>query len=448
MILNLPNILEKLVWGDHLQKSGPLGRFTAVILRYIYGLGRDIVFGQLTLRAMSLVYTTLLSVVPLIAFSFSVLKGLGKHKELEPLLYDFLTPLGPQGREITEQVINLVDNVKGGLLGGVSLAFFIYTAISMVQKVEESFNYVWYVSKPRSFARRFSEYFFVLLIGPILMVTALGMLTSIKSNAFVQMILTYESLGPIFVVASKFTPYLLITGVFTFLYMYMPNTKVKFKSALVGGLAGGFLWASAGAFFATFILYASRTQLIYSGFAVAITTLIWLYLSWLILLIGAQLAFYFQQPAFLRIGRREPRLSNSMRERLALNVMYLVGKAFRDPDATTSIREISQQLSMPSIALAPVTDALEGAALLITTENEELLPGREMSRIPLNDILAVVRTKGETGSYRDPAWTAEIDALGAEMDGALARVTAEKTLSDLLDGAEDSGTGDGHLVDE
>jgi membrane protein len=280
------------------------------------------------------------------------------------------------------------------------------------------------------------------------MVTALGMLTTIRSNAVVQMILANESLGRIFVVGSQFTPYLLITGVFTFLYMYMPNTKVKFKSALVGGLAGGFLWASAGAFFATFILYASRTQLIYSGFAVAITTLIWLYLSWLILLIGAQLAFYFQQPAFLRIGRREPRLSNSMRERLALNVMYLVGKAFRDPDATTSIREISQQLRMPSIALAPVTNALESAALLITTEHEELLPGREMARIPLNDILAVVRTQGETGSYRDPAWTAEIDALGAELDGALARVSAEKTLSDLLDGAEGSGAGDGHLVDE
>ncbi|MEE8538476.1 MAG: YihY/virulence factor BrkB family protein, partial [Woeseiaceae bacterium] len=294
MNLNLPNIFEKLVWGDHLEKTGPLGRFAAVVLRYIYGLGRDIVFGQLTLRAMSLVYTTLLSVVPLIAFSFSVLKGLGKHKELEPLLYDFLAPLGPQGEQITQQVIALVDNVKGSVLGGVSLAFFIYTAISMVQKVEESFNYVWYVSKPRSFARRFSEYFFVLLIGPILMVTALGMITSIRSNAVVQMLLANESLGRIFVVGSQLTPYLLITGVFTFLYMYMPNTKVKFKAALVGGLAGGFLWASAGAFFATFILYASRTQLIYSGFAVAITTLIWLYLSWLILLIGAQLAFYFQ----------------------------------------------------------------------------------------------------------------------------------------------------------
>jgi len=448
MIAKLKDFLEDLVWGDHLEKAGPFGRFAAVVLRYVYGLGRDIVFGQLTLRSMSLVYTTLLSVVPLIAFSFSILKGLGKHKELEPLLYDLLAPLGEQGMEITDQVIALVDNVKGGVLGGISLAFFIYTAISMVQKVEESFNYVWYVSKPRSFARRFSEYFFVLLIGPIIMVTALGVLASIQSNAVVQIILTNESLGPLFVLISKFTPYFLITGVFTFLYMYMPNTKVKFKAALVGGLFGGFLWASAGVFFATFILYASRTQLIYSGFAVAITTLIWLYLSWLILLIGSQLAFYYQQPAFLRIGRREPRLSNAMRERLALNVMYLVGKAFRDPAASTNLHEICRQLKMPSISLAPVVIELESAGLLTTTETEEFLPGQEMSRIGLNDILAVVRLHGETGSYRDPAWTPAVDALGVEMDGALAGVAADLTLSDLLDGTTKLGAGDSHLIDE
>ena len=448
MFTKLQEFLETLVWGDLLEKRGLVGRFVATVLRYIYGLGRDIVFGQLTLRSMSLVYTTLLSVVPLIAFSFSVLKGLGKHKELEPLLYDLVAPLGPQGREITDQVITLVDNVKGGVLGGISLVFFIYTAISMVQKVEESFNYVWYVSKPRSFARRFSEYFFVLLIGPIIMVVALGVLASIQSNAVVQMVLTNESLGPIFVIASKFTPYLLISGVFTFLYMYMPNTRVKFKAALVGGLAGGILWASAGAFFATFILYASRTQLIYSGFAVAITTLIWLYVSWLILLVGAQLAFYYQQPAFLRIGRREPRLSNAMRERLALNVMFLVGKAFRDPDKSTNLQDICRQLKIPSISLAPVIIALESAGLLTTADNEELLPGQDMSGISLKDILAVVRVHGETGSYRDPVWAAEVDALGAKLDGALAKVTAERTLPDLLDDAENSGAGDGHFVDE
>ncbi len=448
MFARLQQFFQTLVWGDALENRGLLGRFAATVLRYLYGLGRDIVFGQLTLRSMSLVYTTLLSIVPLIAFSFSVLKGLGKHKELEPLLYDLVAPLGDQGREITDQVIALVDNVKGGVLGGISLAFFIYTAVSMVQKVEESFNYVWYVSKPRSFARRFSEYFFVLLIGPIVMVVALGVLASIQSNAVVQLIITNESLGPIFVLISKFTPYILITGVFTFLYMYMPNTRVNFKSALVGGLAGGFLWASAGVFFATFILYASRTQLIYSGFAVAITTLIWLYLSWLILLIGAQLAFYHQQPAFLRIGRREPRLSNAMRERLSLNVMYLVGKAFREPNESINLDEICRRLKMPSISLSPVITALESAGMLTATENEEFLPGQEMSRMRLIDILAVVRVHGETGSYRDPAWTAEVDAFGAELDGALAKVAAEKTLSDLLDGSEVSGASDGHLIDE
>jgi membrane protein len=452
MIANLQKFIDDLIWDDQLEKSGAIGRLAALLLRYIYGLGRDIMFGQLTLRSMSLVYTTLLSVVPLVAFSFSVLKGLGKHKELEPLLYEFLAPLGPQGEEITKQVIALVDNVKGGVLGGISLAFFIYTAVSMVQKVEESFNYVWHVSKRRSVARRLSEYLIVLMIGPVVMVIALGMLASIRSNAVVQMILANEAFGSVFVFASKFTPYLMITGVFTFLYMYMPNTKVKLRSALVGGLAGGFLWASAGAFFATFILYASRTQLIYSGFAVAITTLIWLYLSWLILLIGAQLAFYHQQPAFLRMGRREPRLSNAMRERLALNVMYLVGKAFRNLEESTGIREISRQLSMPSIALANVTNALENAGLLITTEKDELLPGREMSRISLNDILDVVRTHGETGSYKDPEWDAEIDRLGADMDEALSNVAAGKSLADLLDGFKEqngpSGAGDGHLVDK
>ena len=136
MFAKLQQFLEDLVWGDVLEKRGQFGRFGATVLRFLYGLGRDVVFGQLTLRSMSLVYTTLLSIVPLIAFSFSVLKGLGKHKELEPLLYDLVAPLGDQGREITDQIITLVDNVKGGVLGGISLAFFIYTAISMVQKVE------------------------------------------------------------------------------------------------------------------------------------------------------------------------------------------------------------------------------------------------------------------------------------------------------------------------
>ncbi len=434
MIPELRTKIELLVWGDTLESKGLPGRIAAVVLRYLYALIRDIIAGQLTLRAMSLVYTTLLSVVPLVAFSFSVLKGLGVHNDLKPMLYQVLAPLGQQGTEITEDIIGLVDNVKGGLLGGVSLAFFIFTAISMVQKVEESFNHVWHVSKPRSLARRFSEYTVVLLVGPVVVVVAFGMIASIRSNNLVQWLLTHESFGQVFVAGSKFTPYLLITGVLIFIYMVVPNTRVKFRAALIGGVAAGFIWASLGAIFTTFVVYSTGSkQVIYGGFAIAITALFWLYLNWLVLLVGAQLAFYYQRPEYLRIGHREPALSNSMRECLALNIMYLVGQAFRDQKRIVTDNTITEQLRLPSIALAPVANKLEAAGLLVSTEKQALMPGREMSRIRLADILEVVRERGETGSYREPRWVPGIDALGKQLNDAVTGVTGDKTLADLLD---------------
>jgi membrane protein len=423
---------EKFVWGDQIEKHGVTGHVAAVILRYSYGLIRDVVSGQITLRAMSLVYTTLLSVVPLIAFSFSVLQAFGIHNRLEPFLYDFLEPLGDQGAVMTTQVIELVDNVKGGVLGGISLAFFIYTAISMVQKMEESFNYVWYVAKVRSFARRFLEYMIVLLIGPVIIVIALGMIASLRSNTLVQFFLTNQLIGPVLLATNKLTPYLLVTGVFTFLYMYMPNTKVRFKAAVIGGLAGGFIWASLSAIFATVVVFSTSKQAIYAGFAVAIFTLIWLYLNWLVLLFGAQLAYYIQNPEFLHIGRREPRLSNAMSERLALNIMLFVGRAFRDPERTITAAEISTEMHMPSITLTPVLTALEEGGLLVATENEYLLPGKDMATIRLDDILGIVRQHGETGSYRDPQWSEEIEEFGKHLDEAVLATVGDQTLVDLL----------------
>jgi membrane protein len=432
MIPELQAKIDRLVWGKELESKGLPGRIAATVLRHLHALVRDIFAGQLTLRAMSLVYTTLLSVVPLVAFSFSVLKGLGVHNDLRPFMYNVMAPLGEQGAEITEQVIKLVDNVKGGVLGGVSLAFFIFTAITMVQKVEESFNHVWHVSKPRSFARRFSEYTIVLLISPVVVVVALGLIASIRSNEFVQNVLAHESLGPLFLRISELAPFFLITSVFIFLYMFVPNTRVRFKAAAIGGISSGILWTALGAVFANFVVYSSTKQLIYSGFAVAITALFWLYLSWLVLLIGAQLAFYFQRPEYLRIGRREPKLSNGMRECLALNVMYLVGNAFRDQSRSMTFDRISDQLRLPSIALTPIVNKLEDAGLLITTEKETLVPGRDLARIRLADILQIVREEGDTGSWRGPRWLAGIDELGRQLNEAVNGVVGDRTLSDLL----------------
>jgi membrane protein len=436
MIMKINNWIQKLIWGDMLRGYGLAGRIVTGVLRNAYAVLRDIFSGQLTLRAMSLVYTTLLSIVPLIAVSFSMLKAFNVHEELEPHLFGLLEPFGDKGVELGAEVMTLVNNVNGNVLGGIGLAFFVYTAISMVKKIEDAFNYVWYVTKPRSLAKRLVEYVAVLVIGSLSVAIALKTLASFLSQDLIVSMQDNSVIAPMVTLTNALTPYAVVIGIFTFLYAFMPNTAVKFRSALVGGIAGGVLWATTSKIFAAFLANSTDRQAIYASFAIAISMLIWLYLNWLILLIGSQIAFYFQNPAYLRIGRREPRLSNSMREHVALNIMYLVGKEFRKPKLGLDLRDLSRSMRIPSITLAPIATGLEANGLITTNEKEQILPGREMSRILLSDILAVVRRDGETGSHQDPRWDSLVEGIGKNLDEAVDQILSDRSLAELLDQAD------------
>jgi membrane protein len=436
MLDRVEKAIDDLIWGRHIEARGRLGRALAQILRFLYGMLRDVFSTQLTLRAMSLVYTTLLSIVPLLAVSFSVAKGLGMVSRLREMFTQSFTQLGPDGVAIAENILQMVDRIDGRAIGAIGVVIFLWTAVSMIQKVESSFNYVWYVAKTRGFARRFSEYLVVLLIGPVAMGTAFSMIASLSSNSFVAYLEKVPGIAQIFLLVGESVPYVMIIGMFTFLYYFMPNTKVSMKSALVGGLAGGVMWVTMSVIFTTFIANSFRTFAVYASFGVGIIALLWLYLNWLVLLLGAQLAFYHQNPAFLRIGRQEPDMSNGMRERLALNIMTVVGNAFRNRKQQVSLTDIGQILSVPTLVLAVVASALEKDGLLVVTETETLMPGREMSRIRLQDILNVVRVQGESGYYRDPNWGREVDALGGRLDEAVVSVVGDRSLADFLDEME------------
>lgn len=267
--------------------------------RTAYALVRDVVSGNLTLHAMSLVYTTLLSIVPLLALSFSVLKALGVHQRMEPFLFQFFRPMGPQGVEIAEQILGFVDNMKVGVLGSVGLALLVYTVVSLVQKIERSFNMIWRVPDMRSMAQRFSNYLSVIMVGPLLMVSAIGISATIFSSAFVQALMEIEPLGSMIVFATRFTPFMLVVGAFTFVYVFIPNTRVKLRYAFIGGLVAGISWQAAGMLFASFVAGSAKYAAIYSSFAIGIILLIWVYLNWMILLLGSSIAFYLQNPGAL-----------------------------------------------------------------------------------------------------------------------------------------------------
>ena len=217
----------RLVWEPDLRQLSTSLKVAVFIARVLHMLVRELLGGQLNLRAMSLVYTTLLSLVPLLAVSLSVLKGFGVHNQIEPMLYNFLKPLGSEGAVVADKIVSFVDNVEVGVLGSVGLVLLIYTVIALLQKIEKAFNYVWQVEHLRPIVRRISSYLSVVLIGPVLLFFA-----TVLSSDIAQRLIAIKPFSAVLLSAGELLPYLLVCLAFTFIYIFMPNTRVQVRAAV------------------------------------------------------------------------------------------------------------------------------------------------------------------------------------------------------------------------
>ncbi len=410
-------------------------------VRLVYLVGRDLTDGQLNLRAMSLVYTTLLSLVPLLAVSFSVLKGFGVHNQIEPMMLNFMTPLGERGVEITSNVIGFVDKIRVGVLGAVGLGLLIYTVISLIQKIEGAFNYTWHVAHGRSFAQRFRDYLSVILIGPVLVFSALGATASLMSHSVVQAMIRLPVLAWVVETIGALVPYLFVIAAFTFVYMFVPNTRVRLGSAVVGALVAGFLWQTVGWGFASFVVASARYAAIYSGFAILVLFMFWLYLAWLILLVGASIAFYHQHPEYLSMRRRDLSLSNRMKERLALLSMYLIADSHYRGTGQWTLEALARRLSVPTDLLGAILAPLEAGGLLIAAGESPpvYVPAQAPEKITVTTLLDTVRRGGEEADlspaqvHREQAVDRIIDSVDQAVEAALQGITLrELCLEDTL----------------
>jgi membrane protein len=383
--------LEKRILSRH--PTTRLGQIRLSIMRISYGVIRDLSEGQLTLRAMSLVYTTLLSLIPLLVVSFSVLKAFDVHKEVEPMLFDFLGRMGPQGIEIGEKIMGFVDNVKVGVLGSIGLAVLFYTVISLLQKIERSFNYIWRVGEARHLSRRFSDYLSVILVGPVLMFTAIGMTASIKNTAVMEYLATVMVIGEAIEIIGSLIPYLLIIAAFGFVYIFMPNTKVRLGSALIGATLAGLLWEATSWAFASFVATSANYAAIYSSFAILVLFMIWLYLGWIILLVGADVAYYHQHPRILSSATACQCIEQRQREQLAIQLMYLSGVHYHEGQPAWTTDDLANALQQPPERISRILYTLSDAHLVCETGDSHTgwVPAREMDSIKLIDILRAAR---------------------------------------------------------
>lgn len=379
------------LWQRDLRELPPYGAVLLSALRIVTAVLRDLLAGQLGLRASSLSYTTLLSLVPLLALSFSLLKAMGVHNQLEPLLMQFLAPLGDKGMELGQQLIQMVDKVGVKVLGAVGLVLLLYTVVSLIQKVEAAFNLTWRVERLRPWSQRISGYLSIVLLGPLLMFSAMGMTAAVMDSRLMQALLSLEPFGSLYYLLSQLLPYLLVMGAFVTSYMLIPNARVKLRSALVGGFVGAVLWLEVGQLFASFVVGSTKYTAIYSSFAIVILFLMWLHISWLILLLGSAVAFYHQHPACQRYARVH--LGQADRELLALEIMRRAVLGHFNPAERCSRDDLADALQLPVDMLHEVTDALHRQGLLALSADEPgfYLPGRDPSVISVAEVLAAVQ---------------------------------------------------------
>ena len=385
--------VEDFIW-EKMEEDQPLWRRIVVTsLRIAWVVVRDLLAGTLNLRAMSLVYTTLLSIVPALAIGFALARAFGFDSYIEGMLTDFLSPLGDQGAEVTQRMMEFVQRVNANVLGTVGFAFLIYTVISMIKKVEEAFNAIWRVEASRSITRQFTELVSMGVIGPVVAFTFAGIAAGALSNSVVGSLIEW---GPVrFVVeqSSRLLPYAILIGAFTFVYAVVPNTRVRLSSAFAGATVAGIAWGAVGWAFATFVVKSAQTVAIYSAFASLVVFMFWLYAAWLILLGGCAISFYFQNRQHLSPVAGIGYLTSSQLERMSVQALLLIHEAFAKGQTPWTEEMLSRRLHLPMEAVGQISRALRRAGLLNLTSDSpaRLVPGKPSGQTSVADILTAVR---------------------------------------------------------
>ncbi len=425
-----------LLWTQDLDTLPWWRRTLLRTVQILMAVIRDLLQGQLSLRAMSLVFTTVIGFFPLFALTFSVLKGLGVHNAMEPTLLTLLEPLGERAGEITQQILSYVDNLQVQLIGVTSLGILLYIVLDMMHKIESSFNYIWAVKKGRSLANRFSEYLFAVIVSPLLLFLSISLTSYLNTNFFTSFL---ENLvfGSVIIASTAYiTSILLMSLAFAFAYSFLPNTKVQFSSAFIGGLVTTLCWKLMGTVFQQYFVSPLREN-IYLAFASAIAIMIFLYIGWLVALIGSSIAFYHQNPGKTRSGRTHLQLSIAQQEAVSLASALAIIRQFKHGGRPLSEDELVRELDMPPLAIESALEVLRAINLITATDDEppRFLPSHSVEDCTLVEIWQTLRNfNADTLSNSDDSEELQtIELFQEQVQSIVSKELGAKKFIDVTD---------------
>jgi len=321
-------------------------------------------------RASALTFYTLLSIVPVIALMFAIAKGFGLQEHLLKQLNKI------QGQEVAvEKIVQfsnaLLDSTNGAIISGVGVVFLFWTIISVLSNIENSFNDIWGIVKPRTFGRKFGDYLSMMLVCPILLVIS-GSLT-VAVNTQIKLLMTkiplLQDMGLAFWIPMKILPYATGWVLLTFIFVLMPNTKVKFSSALIAGVVAGTLFQLVQWVYLNFQIGVARANAIYGSFAAIPLFLIWLQTSWLIVLFGAEVSFANQNVETYEFEPDCMSASKAFKTLIALLITQRVVKRFCNEEKPLDAPMISHELEIPIRLVRQVLYQLTEAGILSEVKN-------------------------------------------------------------------------------
>lgn len=421
MVSRLLRFLKIDIWNiPSRQLSGKKSFFLRqlkMILLAAHGVWDD----RLQLRASALTYYTLLAIVPIMAMAFAIAKGFGFESMLErQLLQEF-----PGQEEVLRQVVtyahNLLERTRGGMMAGIGVIFLFWAAINVLGQLERSLNDIWDVKKSRSIWRKFSDYLTIMVLSPVLVILSSSVTVYIKTQvtSMVHAITLLGGVGPLILSFLKLLPFFIIWMLFTLIYLLMPNTKIRFLSALLAGFIAGGLYQVLQYTYINFQFLIAKYNAIYGSFAALPLFLIWLYLSWMIVLFGAEVSFAHQNVGSFESGLESRRISFGQQKLLALMVSHLVVRRFVGAEEALTMDQLSRKLEIPIRLVHSIVRELTESRILTEVASTETFEPAYQPAVDTNRLsMAYIVSALEKLDADDipVVKTAETQALSASLE--------------------------------
>jgi membrane protein len=400
MELNIINFFKKDIWGLHEDKlpsfKAKIVKSLKILILSYQGFWRDLC----PLRASALTLYSILSIVPIIAMLFGIAKGFGFEKMMREQLIEKIPSQETMVLKLIDFAQNLLESTKGEVVAGTGIIILFWTLIKVIGDIEESFNYIWKVEQGRSLGRKFSDYLSLMLLAPIILITSSSITVFLKTQlTWLINAINLPAIGEWLVIRMlSLMPLVLMTGLFAFTFIFMPNHKINYKAGIIAGFVTAIMYISVQWAYLSLQIGVSTYNAIYGSLAALPLFVIWLQIGWMIVLFGCEIAFFLQNYENYRHSSEFSNLSYSLKKVIALQITHLIIKNFIPQNNPLTATQIARSLGIPIAIIQSILLKLMASHIIVEfkdpKEYEVYQPAVDVNKLTISYVVNALEQCG------------------------------------------------------